>query len=204
MLHKYARNVLAVVLAGLLSGTSSALGQTSENPRQHDAAFYAYTAALEGSCELLQGFSLDEATDNFDELVLEASTLYNSLYGISIYDAIRQYYSKEPSDFLPEAAKYLSGLSFSDKLKQCAAALTIVRDKLPGAERHIVVGLLGRWSQEDGRCRGGRGDALTTLKACDVRATIEQRLHIRGWCYGHKSEVGSQMHWHRCDAASLK
>lgn len=61
------------------------------------------------------------------------------------------------------------------------------------------VRIIAQWQDENGKCRGGSGDADATWKACERRDAIGSKLDAVGWCYGRQGEYGYQMHWHRCD-----
>ncbi len=65
-------------------------------------------------------------------------------------------------------------------------------------------GMLTRWQDQNGKCRGGSGDSQETLRACDARTHTEKSLAAAGWCYGRQGEYGHQMEWHRCDARSIR
>lgn len=65
------------------------------------------------------------------------------------------------------------------------------------------IGLLERWADQNGECRGGSGDSEKTLEACEARNYTDTLLHAVGWCYGRYGEAGYQMEWHLCSQASL-
>lgn len=50
----------------------------------------------------------------------------------------------------------------------------------------------------DDRCRGGSGDDLGTMAACDQRQVIVDALMARGWCYGHEPQPMAERHWEPC------
>ncbi len=52
------------------------------------------------------------------------------------------------------------------------------------------------------QCRGGSGDNLATIKACDKRDKIIDELALKGWCYGHEGQAGYQRQWEKCYTAS--
>jgi hypothetical protein len=58
--------------------------------------------------------------------------------------------------------------------------------------------IISQWMQQNGDCRGGRGDADNTWRACDRREAIGTKLEAVGWCYGRENEAGYQMQWHLC------
>ncbi|MDK1386482.1 hypothetical protein QN224_13810 [Sinorhizobium sp. 8-89] len=58
--------------------------------------------------------------------------------------------------------------------------------------------IISQWQQQNGDCRGGRGDSDETWKACDRREAIGAKLEAVGWCYGREGEYGYQMQWHVC------
>lgn len=61
-------------------------------------------------------------------------------------------------------------------------------------------GLLERWANQNGQCRGGSGDKPETMEACEAREHTSEVLHAVGWCFGREGEYGYQMEWHRCVA----
>lgn len=66
------------------------------------------------------------------------------------------------------------------------------------------VGMLARWQDQNGKCRGGSGDDSETWKACEARDYTELALRAAGWCYGREGEYGYQMNWHRCGPVSIR
>lgn len=65
-------------------------------------------------------------------------------------------------------------------------------------------GMLVRWHDQNGKCRGSSGDSQETWQACDARDHTQKSLAASGWCYGRQGEYGYQMEWHRCEARSLR
>lgn len=65
-------------------------------------------------------------------------------------------------------------------------------------------GMLVRWHDQNGKCRGGSGDSQETWQACDARDHTQKSLAAAGWCYGRQGDYGYQMEWHRCEARSLR
>jgi hypothetical protein len=58
--------------------------------------------------------------------------------------------------------------------------------------------IISQWQDQNGECRGGRGDSGETMKACDRREAISAKLEGVGWCYSKKGQYGYQMEWHMC------
>lgn len=50
----------------------------------------------------------------------------------------------------------------------------------------------------DNICRGNSGDDPNTIKACDVRDSIDKKLKTKGWCWGPDNAPGYQKHWVKC------
>ncbi|WP_162901353.1 hypothetical protein [Breoghania sp. L-A4] len=77
-------------------------------------------------------------------------------------------------------------LSESSKVRQ--------RDAKPTGPVRIV----GLWHKENDLCRGGPGDEVTTLDACERREEIGESLKGIGWCYGQSGELDRAAEWNRC------
>jgi hypothetical protein len=58
--------------------------------------------------------------------------------------------------------------------------------------------LMQRSDLESNRCRGGRGDYVETLRACNRGTRIGDELARHGWCWGSIEHVGALDHWMRC------
>jgi hypothetical protein len=71
-------------------------------------------------------------------------------------------------------------------------------DDLTGAPPPVA-GLVARWREENGRCRGGSGDDPATGQACDDREITGGKIDALGWCYGQGAEYGYQARWARCE-----
>ncbi|GGA59732.1 hypothetical protein GCM10011385_11890 [Nitratireductor aestuarii] len=59
-------------------------------------------------------------------------------------------------------------------------------------------GMLVRWHERNGKCRGGSGDSTDTWRSCDEREYTDTALTAMGWCYGRPGQFAYQMQWHRC------
>lgn len=55
-----------------------------------------------------------------------------------------------------------------------------------------------RWTELNGRCRGGSGDNPATLQACEDRDALGGQLEAQGFCYGENDEFGFQADWAVC------
>lgn len=65
-------------------------------------------------------------------------------------------------------------------------------------------GMIERWHEYNGLCRGGVGSEAETWKACEAREHTSLSLDAAGWCYGRDGEYGYQMEWHRCTRGSIR
>jgi Bacterial SH3 domain len=64
--------------------------------------------------------------------------------------------------------------------------------------------LIELWDDANDRCRGGSGDSAATDAACIEREKLGEKLDGLDWCYGMRGQIGADMSWHRCVAASLR
>jgi hypothetical protein len=68
----------------------------------------------------------------------------------------------------------------------------------------IAEGLIQRWQEANGNCRGGSVDSPETLVWCDLRSSIDELLALNDFCYGRESEISFEMSWHQCDVDSIR
>jgi hypothetical protein len=58
-------------------------------------------------------------------------------------------------------------------------------------------------AQEDAlndKCRDGLGDEKATLKACDERDMLYEKIKAKNWCWGHDGQVETDKAWERCES----
>ncbi|MDC7683320.1 hypothetical protein PQU92_08530 [Asticcacaulis sp. BYS171W] len=58
--------------------------------------------------------------------------------------------------------------------------------------------LLTHYADLNEQCRGGSGDDPKTMKACDERDALSDKLEKAGYCYGEFAEYGFQSGWAKC------
>ncbi|MDX0850131.1 hypothetical protein GOD74_17150 [Sinorhizobium medicae] len=65
------------------------------------------------------------------------------------------------------------------------------------APKASVQDLIEQWAQLTDDCRGGRGDDPETMKQCDKRSEVSERLEVLGYCYEGEDNATSE--WRRCE-----
>jgi hypothetical protein len=70
----------------------------------------------------------------------------------------------------------------------------IQTDRAPAQPDRIIA----QWQKQNSDCRGGPGDSEETMRACERREAVGEKLEAVGWCYGREGEYGYQMNWHVC------
>ena len=63
--------------------------------------------------------------------------------------------------------------------------------------------LMQRDNVESNQCRGGSGNDVEILRACNRRDRITVQLERIGWCWGSIQHVGALDHWMRCSDLGL-
>lgn len=62
--------------------------------------------------------------------------------------------------------------------------------------KQSVSQLIEQWEELNENCRGGSGDDPDTMKACDQRTGVSDRLEAMGYCYNGETTASSE--WNRC------
>lgn len=52
-----------------------------------------------------------------------------------------------------------------------------------------VASLIADYHSLDEKCRGGAGDNPETMKACDNRDAVVDKIQTKGWCWGKEDET---------------
>lgn len=63
--------------------------------------------------------------------------------------------------------------------------------------------LIEEWMQWNESCRGGFGDEVATIQACDRRADAAEQLERLSLCYGKEHQSGAEFDWHTCGPGSI-
>jgi hypothetical protein len=71
------------------------------------------------------------------------------------------------------------------------------KDHRSNAQKQIDV-LIAQEEELNHKCRGGSGDEPATMKACDERDAIVEKLKTKGWCWGHDGQVEFKKQWEKC------
>lgn len=105
----------------------------------------------------------------------------------------------------PSRAKSSNGVAaFEFRLNTDRLSITRETGSVSRGQTASPNGMLVRWHDQNGKCRGGSGESQETWQACDAREHTQKSLVAAGWCYGRQGEYGYQMEWHRCEARSLR
>lgn len=81
-----------------------------------------------------------------------------------------------------------------------AALVVVITAPAEAGPKDSPKGLIAKWHDANGRCRGGSGNDDRTYAACEEREGFSKALGILGWCYGRPEQYGYQMKWERCTA----
>jgi hypothetical protein len=64
--------------------------------------------------------------------------------------------------------------------------------------------LLENRTVENGKCRGGTGNAAETEEACRRRDQLDKTITRLGWCYGEGAQFSFEMTWAECKRPKSK
>lgn len=188
---------------------AQAYHQAWSSPNEDALAFMGgvYTESVEFYGNVVSAATVMEEKRKFaqrwpirDYSIRDGSLTVNCTGSVCNVSAVSDWFAHSPS-----RAKSTNGVATFD-FQVNTEQLTITREtgKVLRGQAADPSGMLARWHDQNGKCRGGSGDSQETWQACDDREHTDKSLTAAGWCYGRQGEYGYQMEWHRCDTRSLR
>jgi len=103
-------------------------------------------------------------------------------------------WKEKPTGWTPptkeECAALEQKLGATDDAREAAA--------VPDAPSEEVASLIADEEKLNDKCRGGSGDDKETLKACNERDLLYEKIKAKKWCWGHDGQVGADRTWEPC------